>query len=50
MLELFRRCDIYFSTFIIGYGKKPAELQLLKINMVVIVFRNLNRQNEIQPN
>jgi hypothetical protein len=50
MLELFRQCDIYFSIFIIGYGKNPAELQLLKINMVVIVFRNLNRQNEIQPN
>jgi hypothetical protein len=25
---------------LIGYEKKPAELQLLKKNMVVIVFRN----------
>jgi hypothetical protein len=24
----------------LGYEKKPAELQLLKKNMVVIVFRN----------
>ena len=30
--------------------KNPAELQLLKKNMVVIVFRNQNRQIEIQPN
>ena len=29
-----------FFYFIIGYEKKTAELQLLKINMVVIVFRN----------
>jgi ABC-type anion transport system duplicated permease subunit len=29
-----------FVHFIIGYEKKPAELQLLKTNMVVIVFRN----------
>ena len=32
-------CNIFFH-FIIGYEKKPAELQLLKKNMVVIVFRN----------
>jgi len=36
MLELFRQCDIYSFHFIIGYEKKPAELQLLKKNMVVI--------------
>ena len=30
--------------------KKTAELQLLKENMVVIVFRNKNCQNEKQPN
>jgi ABC-type anion transport system duplicated permease subunit len=29
-----------FFPFIIGYEKKTAELQLLKKNMVVIVFRN----------
>ena len=29
-----------FFHFIIGYEKNPAELQLLKKNMVVIVFRN----------
>jgi ABC-type anion transport system duplicated permease subunit len=29
-----------FFHFIIGYEKKTAELQLLKKNMVVIVFRN----------
>jgi hypothetical protein len=28
------------NSFIIGYEKNPAELQLLKKNMVVIVFRN----------
>jgi ABC-type anion transport system duplicated permease subunit len=39
-----------FVHFIIGYEENPAELQLLKKNMVVIVFRNYNRQNEIQPN
>ena len=32
-------CYIFFY-FIIGYEKKPAELQLLEKNMVVIVFRN----------
>jgi ABC-type anion transport system duplicated permease subunit len=32
-------CYIFFY-FIIGYEKKPAELQLLKKNMVVIVFHN----------
>ena len=32
-------CYIFFH-FIIGYEKNPAELQLLKKNMVVIVFRN----------
>jgi hypothetical protein len=42
-------CYIFFH-FIIGYEKNPAELQLLKKNMVVIVFRNQNRQIEIQPN
>ena len=42
-------CYIFFH-FIIGYEKKPTELQLLNKNMVVIVFRNQNRQNEIQPN
>ena len=42
-------CYIFFH-LIIGYEKNPAELQLLKKNMVVIVFRNQNRQNEIQPN
>ena len=31
---------IIFFPFIIGYEKKTAELQLLKKNMVVIVFRN----------
>ena len=41
---------LYIFHFIIGYEKKPAELQLLKKNMAVIVFRNQNRQNEIQPN
>ena len=30
-------CYIFFH-FIIGYEKTPAELQLLKKNMVVIVF------------
>jgi hypothetical protein len=32
MLELFRQCDIYFfiSLYILGYDKKPGELQLLK--------------------
>ena len=30
--------------------KNPDELQLLKKNMIVIVFRNYNRQNEIKPN
>jgi hypothetical protein len=35
-----RQCDIYFFHFIIGYEKKPTELQLLKKNMIVIVFRN----------
>jgi hypothetical protein len=51
MLELFRQCDIYFFHFIVGYAKKkPDELQLFKKNMVVIVFRNYNRQNEIKPN
>jgi ABC-type anion transport system duplicated permease subunit len=39
-----------FFHFIIGYEKKTAELQLLKVNMVVIIFRNESRQNEIQPN
>ena len=29
-----------FFHFIIHYEKNPAELQLLKKNMVVIVFRN----------
>ena len=29
-----------FVHFIIGYEKNPAELQLLKTNMVVIVLRN----------
>ena len=38
MLELFRQCDIFLFHFIIGYERKPAELQLLKRNMVVIVF------------
>jgi hypothetical protein len=42
-------CYIFFH-FIIGYEKTPAELQLFKEHMVVIVFRNKNRQNEIQPN
>ena len=32
-------CYIFFH-FNIGYEKKPAELQLLKKNMLVIVFRN----------
>jgi ABC-type anion transport system duplicated permease subunit len=32
-------CYIFFH-FIIGYEKNPAELQLLKKNMVMIVFRN----------
>ena len=32
-------CYIFFH-FIIGYEKTPAELRLLKKNMVVIVFRN----------
>jgi hypothetical protein len=38
--DLFRQCDLYFFIFIIGYEKKPAEMQMLKKNMVVIVFRN----------
>jgi ABC-type anion transport system duplicated permease subunit len=29
-----------FVHFIIGYEQKPVELQLLKQNMAVIVFRN----------
>jgi ABC-type anion transport system duplicated permease subunit len=33
-------CYIFFH-FIIGYEKKPAELQLFKKNMVVIVFQNV---------
>jgi hypothetical protein len=41
---------LYIFHFIIGYEKNPAELQLFKKNMAVIVFRNKNRQNEIQPN
>jgi ABC-type anion transport system duplicated permease subunit len=32
-------CYIFFH-FIIGYEKNPAELQLLKTNMVVIVSEN----------
>ena len=44
------RNEIYFFHFIIGYEKNPAELQLLKKDMVVIRLRNKNRQNEIQPN
>ena len=32
-------CYIFFH-FNIGYEKNPAELQLLKKNMLVIVFRN----------
>jgi ABC-type anion transport system duplicated permease subunit len=32
-------CYIFFH-FIIDYEKNPAELQLLKKNMVMIVFRN----------
>ena len=50
MLELFRQCDVYFFHFIMGYEKKTAELQLLKKKMIVVVFRNYNRQHEIQPN
>ena len=41
---------IYIFSFYYRLWKNPSWVAIVKKNMVVIVFRNWNRQNEIQPN
>ena len=41
---------IYIFSFYYRLWKNPSRVAIVKINMVVIAFRNKNSQNEIQPN